>query len=146
METFKKKQLLWTVISFISLHTATIRKIQGSVVVWFGLFFWWYINLCRLFNAKAILLKEQSWYYLTHSWEDKRVHNFLKGICPKVNIIAWLEFELTTTIPQSIAITITPRGHSHGLVLSHINHSRLFNIKFIFFTYKQICFKQFCLV
>ena len=49
-------------------------------------------TLFRLFNAKAILLEEQ--YYLTHSWEDKEVHIFPKGICPKVNIIAWLENEL----------------------------------------------------
>ena len=46
----------------------------------------------RLFNAKAILLEEQ--YYLNHSWEDKGVHTFPKGICPKVNIIARLENEL----------------------------------------------------
>ena len=47
-----------------------------------------------LFNAKAILLEEQSWYYLTHSWEDKGFHTFPKGICPKVNVIARLEYEL----------------------------------------------------
>ena len=52
------------------------------------------INLLGLFNAKSILLKEQYWYYLTHGWEDKGVHTFTKGICPKVNVIAWLEFEL----------------------------------------------------
>ena len=45
-----------------------------------------------LFNPKAILLEKQ--YYLTHSWEDKGVHNFPKGICPKVNVIARLEYEL----------------------------------------------------
>ena len=28
------------------------------------------------------------------SWEDKRVHTFPKGICPKVNVIARLEYEL----------------------------------------------------
>ena len=33
-------------------------------------------------------------YYLTHSWEDKGVHTFPKGICPKVNVIARLEYEL----------------------------------------------------
>ena len=27
-------------------------------------------TLCRLFNANAILLEEQYWYYLTNSWED----------------------------------------------------------------------------
>ena len=90
-------------------------------------------TFCRLFNAKAILQKEQLWYYLTHnwednlftnpsaqagydtrsifkrsstgfhsefsfsktscltkaeepSWEDKGVHTFPKGICPKVKV------------------------------------------------------------
>ena len=32
--------------------------------------------------------------YLTHYWEDKGVHTFPKGICPKVNVIARLEYEL----------------------------------------------------
>ena len=48
---------------------------------------------CRLFNAKAILLEEQKWYYLTHSLEDKGVHTFPKGLCPKVNVMARLDFE-----------------------------------------------------
>ena len=26
---------------------------------------------CRLFNAKSILLEEQMWYYLIHSWEER---------------------------------------------------------------------------
>ena len=43
-----------------------------------------------LFNAKAILLEEQKWYYLTH----KGAHTFPKGICLKVNVIARLEYEL----------------------------------------------------
>ena len=30
----------------------------------------------------------------THSWEDKGVHAFHKDICPKVNVIARLEYEL----------------------------------------------------
>ena len=51
-------------------------------------------TLFRLFNAKAIFLEEQRWYYLTHSWEDKGIHTFPKGICPKVNVIARLEYEL----------------------------------------------------
>ena len=41
-------------------------------------------TLFRLFNAKAILLEEQLWYYLTHSWEDKGVHTFPKSISLKV--------------------------------------------------------------
>ena len=52
------------------------------------------MNFRRLFNAKATLLEEQLWYYLTHSWEDKEVHTFPEGIYPKVNVIALLEFEL----------------------------------------------------
>ena len=51
-------------------------------------------TLCRLFNAKVMLLEEQQWYYLTHCWEDKGVHTFPEGICPKVNVIARLEYEL----------------------------------------------------
>ena len=49
---------------------------------------------CRLCNAEAILLEEQMWYYLTHSREDKGLNTFLKGIYPKVNVIARPEFEL----------------------------------------------------
>ena len=41
-----------------------------------------------------MLLEEQSWYYLTHSWEDKVLRTFPKGISPKVNVIARLGFEL----------------------------------------------------
>ena len=39
-------------------------------------------------------LEEQQCFYLTHSWVDKRVHTFPKGICQKMNVIARLEFEL----------------------------------------------------
>ena len=37
--------------------------------------FKWCISLRRLFNAdaKAILVEEQLWYYLTHSWKNKGV-------------------------------------------------------------------------
>ena len=49
----------------------------------------------RSFNAKSILLEEQSWYYLTHSWDDKGVHTFPKGICPKVYVTAKLEYEVS---------------------------------------------------
>ena len=53
-----------------------------------------HINLYRLFHAKTILLEEQKWYYLTRKWEDKGVHAFPNGICPKVNVIARLVYEL----------------------------------------------------
>ena len=58
-----------------------------------GFFVYWHINLRGLFNDKATLL-EQQWCYLTHSWEDKGIDTFPKSICPKVNVIAQLEFEL----------------------------------------------------
>ena len=62
---------------------------------WFGFFVFNGIStLFRLFNAKAILLEEPLWNYLTHSWENKGVHTFPKDICPKVNVIARLEYEL----------------------------------------------------
>ena len=47
-------------------------------------------------------LEEQSRYYLTHSWEEKEVHIFPKVICPKVNEIEQVEFELAyhdSTLP-----------------------------------------------
>ena len=34
---------------------------RGFGLVWFGFFVYWHINLCWLFNAKAILLEEQLW-------------------------------------------------------------------------------------
>ena len=40
---------------------------------------------------------------------DKRVHAFPKGICPKVNVIAWLEFEPAYYEPAYYDLTITPR-------------------------------------
>ena len=64
-------------------------------LVWFDFFVKEQINLCGLFNAKAILVEEHQWCYLTHSWGDKGVlHIFLKGINLKVNVIVQLEVEL----------------------------------------------------
>ena len=51
-----------------------ITKLKSKV--WF---LWWHMDLRGLFNAKAILLEEQWWCYLTHSWEDKGVHTSHKG-------------------------------------------------------------------
>ena len=54
----------------------------------------WHIKFFELFNAKYILLEKEWWYILAYSWEDNGVHTFPKGICPNVNVIAQLEFEL----------------------------------------------------
>ena len=53
----------------------------------------------RVINAKAILLEGHQWCYSTHSREEKWGHTFPKGICPKVNVIARLEFELENYDP-----------------------------------------------
>ena len=45
----------------------------------------WHTNLLGLSNTKSIL-PEVALY--------KKVYRFSKRICPKVNVIAWLEFEL----------------------------------------------------
>ena len=41
-------------------------------------------------NAKAILLKEQKWYYLIYNMEDKGVHTFPKSISLIENVKAIL--------------------------------------------------------
>ena len=40
------------------------------------------------------MVEKCKWYYLTNSLRDKVVHTFSKGINPKVNVIARLNFEL----------------------------------------------------
>ena len=60
---------------------------------WFGLFFLWHVNFPGLFNAKAVFSEEHWAYYLIHSWGDKGIHTFSKGISPKLNVIVWLDFE-----------------------------------------------------
>ena len=80
---------------FIPHHTLKVIKILLSFFGWLVSLFNGISTLFRLFNAKAILLEEQLWYYLTHSWEDKGFYTFPKGICPKVNVITRLEYELT---------------------------------------------------
>ena len=86
--THSKFYHLWSVFDN-HLHTQ-------SYFIWFiCLFVSWHINLLGLLNDKFILQEEQKWYYLTHRWEDNGVHTFPNSICPKVNVIAWLEFELT---------------------------------------------------
>ena len=56
------------------------------------------VGLVPLFNSISTfvgyLMPKPFSKYLTHSWEDKGVHTFPKGIYPKVNVIARLEYEL----------------------------------------------------
>ena len=48
-----------------------------------------------LYNAKSILVEKQLWYYLTFIWSRKEVDTFHKSISSKVNIIMWMEIELS---------------------------------------------------
>ena len=45
-----------------------------------------------LFNTKAILVEESSSGTIAR---EIRIHTVPKGISPKVNLIVWVEFELT---------------------------------------------------
>ena len=51
---------------------------DGYRLVRFGFFVKWHINLCELSNAKAILVEQQWWYYLIHTWKDEWIHTFPK--------------------------------------------------------------------
>ena len=65
---------------------------------------------CFVFNVIVVNLipKPLYWFYLTHSWEDKGVHTFHKGISSKVNVKArysnsnWLA---KTLQPRTLATT-----------------------------------------
>ena len=59
----------------------------------------WFLSLLAyqpswVSQCQAILIEKQLWYFLTHSYRDKRVHTFRKGISPKVNVIVRLENEI----------------------------------------------------
>ena len=60
----------------------------------------------RLFNAKAIHLEKQLWFYSTQTLGDEGVCTFTEIICPKVNTITRLVFELTY----------------YGFTVQHISH------------------------
>ena len=61
----------WTWVLLAEFGSMAWSMVSESTFL--GFFAKWHINLWRLFNAKAILAEKQLLYYLTHSWEDKRV-------------------------------------------------------------------------
>ena len=67
-------------------------------------------------------------------WEDKGVHTFPKGICPKVNVIARLEYELayydSAVHPFNHYTTRTPPKKAKWF-------SVFFPTEFIFHKYKH---------
>ena len=95
----------WKMLQFTSYPKKTNNKFRKKffhflffyfyflILRWFSFNFFvrWHINLCRLFNAKSILVEEQCLYYFAHS---QGFHAFSKGINQKVNVITWLGFEL----------------------------------------------------
>ena len=106
---------------------------------------------CRLFNAKFILLEEQLWYYLTHSWKDKGVHTFPKGTCPKVNVIARLEYELayydsavhrfnhysTRTPPPPTQVPMDKYGETQGRYIWWSSNKRIHEGPNVWWTTEQ---------
>ena len=76
---------LWNV-KIILIVIGTLGTVTNGFVqdlVWFR---------CLMAYRPSLILMPK--HYLTHSWEDERVHAFRRGICPKVNITAQIEFEL----------------------------------------------------
>ena len=73
-----------------------ISLYKNSIVYWRTIGLVWFICLMAYQHILGYLMPKpfSSKTYLTHSWEDKGVHTFPKGICPKVNVIARLEYEL----------------------------------------------------
>ena len=72
------------------------------------------INVHSYLMPKPFLLKKKLlWNYLTFSWRNKGLHAFPNGISAKVNVKAWLEFELTKISQTSTLVTI-----SKGLILT----------------------------
>ena len=101
-----------------------LKELTIGSTVWFLCF----NGIRGLFNAKAILLEEQQWFYLTNNWEDKGVHTFPTGIYPKVNVIVQLKYKLayydsavhrfnhytTRTLPEAL-FTVAPSFEKNKL-------------------------------
>ena len=83
----------------------------------------YYNSTVHRFNSYTMRTPpEQQWYYLTHSWEDKGVHTFPKGICPKVNVIARLEYKLAyynSTVHRFNSYTMRTSPEQQWYYLTH---------------------------
>ena len=112
-------------------------------------------NHLGLSNTKLILLEGQYWYYyLTHRLEDKGIRTFLKGICPKMNVMALPGFELIfydATVQQfndytkSVPLPDMDMRNGHIMFIyiyiehrisKHEKHLRLLSSVFITFEFK----------
>ena len=56
----KSNPFCYIAVTYIFSLTQTDSTNYGAIngLVWFGFFVSWHINLCRLFNAKSILLEQ----------------------------------------------------------------------------------------
>ena len=116
-----------------------VKKWSGIKMVnfidWIGLVSFFFFNGKSPFMDYSKPRQSLQWYYLTHCWGDKEVHTFPKGISPKVNVLARLEFELAyydVTIQYiSPHTTETPplhtHTHTHTTGLLYVQMSKMFN-------------------
>ena len=87
-------------------------------------------------NRRAIIVFNQQ-------LKDKGYPNFSKGICQKVGLSVWLEFQLVYSKPQSSTLAIIPQVHINidigwlagWLGLRYINHCRLLIAKLCLYIY-----------
>ena len=103
---------------------------QEKTVVWYSwsmrfcgvirqhvfFFNWWFLCLMAYQVFLCYLMPSHSprrtvVVLFNHSWEDKGVHTFPKGICPKVNVIARLEYELAYYDSAVHRLNHYTRGH-----------------------------------
>ena len=126
-------------IPFPTMLTVMINISQPKFV--FGLVS--LFNGISTFLCYLMLLEEQQWCYLTHSWEDKGVYIVPKSICPKVNVIVRLEFELTYYNPTvhhfNCYTTRTPLQNLH-VHMQCIEYVCTFSYTPSLFWLNSICF------
>ena len=85
-------------------------------MIWFG-WVWWHINHCRLFNAKSSL-----YIHIRYIWFD------LVRFYGISTLVGYLN-------PDPLYVFISNIYYLVCLVLGHINHCRLFNVKSSFYIY-----------
>ena len=93
------------------------------ITCWFGFTIQWYINLCGLSSARAILVEGRKWFYLTHSCENKGAYTFSEDISSKVNVIVWLEFKFTYVTIKHVSYSTMGDSFCLALILQMMNRN-----------------------
>ena len=73
-------------------------------------------------NLSFFFYKDSSGTILTHIWENKGFYTFPQGICPKANVMAWLEFELAYHDSAVQQFNHYPRSQHGGDRLEYYEH------------------------